>query len=102
MIFLMALITKKELEHLAELARLELDGRSEEKLAHDLEAILKHFEELKEVNTEGVTPMTGGTFLKNVWRNDEVLKDRLQGSSSTAAFPETKDGFLKVPGVFGA
>lgn len=97
----MALISKKELEHLARLARLEIDGRSEEKLANDLEKILKHFEELKEVNTDGVEPMTGGTFLENIWREDELKKERLTGESSSAAFPEKDDGYLKIPAVFG-
>ncbi len=41
-------IDKKTLEHLAELARIKLDGRQEEKLLHDLGKILDHFEELKE------------------------------------------------------
>lgn len=96
----MGLIGKKELEHLAGLARLEIDGRGEEKLANDLEKILGHFDELKEVNTDGIEPMTGGTFLENVWREDEAKKERLTSETSTSAFPDKDDGYLKIPAVF--
>ena len=92
-------ITKKTLEYLAALARLKLDGRSEEKLLADLERILGYFAELKEVPTEGVAPMTGGTKLVSATRIDgELLDDDL--GKGAEAFPEGKDGFLKIPNIF--
>lgn len=92
-------ISKKTLDHLAELARLKLDGRSEDKLLTDLERILGYFAELNEVPTEGVRPMTGGTKLTNALREDgELLDDDL--GKGTGAFPEKEDGFLKIPKVF--
>ncbi len=96
----MPLISKKELEHLAELARIELHAHNEEKLLKDLEKILGHFEELKEVNTENVTPATGGTDLKNILREDEEKAERLGPDEVVDAFPDSQDGYLKVPPVF--
>ena len=52
-------IDKKTLEHLTELSRIELEKKSEDKLLEDLQKILGHFEELKEVNTENIEPMAG-------------------------------------------
>lgn len=116
----MPIIDKKTVEHLAELARVELKDEEKEKLARDLEKILKHFEELKEVDTGGVRPMDGGTFEENVFRADsaaqmnadqnadkcrysigENLRGNLRESALVKQFPEKKDGFLKVPAVFG-
>lgn len=97
----MAEITKKSLEHLAELARLELSEKESEKFLGDLKNILEHFQELQEVNTDNVQPMTGGTFLKNVLREDE---DQPSGFEHThkivEQFPDQEKGYLKVPPVF--
>jgi aspartyl-tRNA(Asn)/glutamyl-tRNA(Gln) amidotransferase subunit C len=89
-------ISKKTLEYLADLSRLKLDGRSEEKLLADLARILEHFAELREVSTEGVSPMTGGTKLVSAMRSDgEILDDDL--GKGADAFPEHEGGFLKTP-----
>jgi len=94
------ILDKKHLEHLAALSRIELHKNEEEKLLADLRKILEHFEELKEVNTEQVAPMAGGTELKNIMRADEIREDRLRGDRTVEAFPEKENGFLKVPPVF--
>lgn len=94
------MITKKELQHLAELARLEIKEADQEKLLRDLEKILGHFEELKEINTENVEPVSGGHDLKNVWREDGIKESRPNRHPAVDAFPETENGFLKIPPVF--
>lgn len=94
-------LSKKTLEHLADLARLKLDGRSEGKLLADLERILGYFAELKGVPTDGVVPMTGGTQLLDATRADgELLDDDL--GKGVAEFPsqDKEVGFLKIPNVF--
>ena len=92
-------INKEELEHLAKLARIELDPSEEEKLLSDLGNILDHFGELQELDTANVSPMTGGTDLKNVFREDTERESTNRGTG-VDAFPESKDGYLKVPPVF--
>ena len=94
------MLSKKDLEHLAELARIELKKEEEGKLLKDLEKILGHFEELKEVDTDDVLPMSGGTFSKNVLRGDDSENTKLAGEKSVEQFPEKESGFLKVPPVF--
>jgi aspartyl-tRNA(Asn)/glutamyl-tRNA(Gln) amidotransferase subunit C len=93
------MLTKKDLEKLAGLARMDLKPKEEEKLLKDLGKILDYFEELKEVNTENVEPLTGGTESQNVLRDDE-LNLILDKGPAIEAFPENSGGFLKVPPVF--
>lgn len=95
----MAEINDKILKHLAELARIEIDPKNEAKFLSDFKSILSHFEELESLDTSGVAPMTGGTSLKNITREDDFneIKDQGRGVGS---FPEAKDGYLKVPPVF--
>ena len=95
----MAEINKKILKHLAELARIEIDPKKEDKFFSDFKSILGHFEELANLDTSGVVPMTGGTSLKNVVREDEFNEIKDQGKG-VSGFPESKDGYLKVPPVF--
>ena len=92
-------IDKKVLEHLAKLARIELDPKEETKLLHDLTKLLDYFEELKAVDTSHVEPLSGGSELKNIFREDAERENTLQGAG-TENFPEHKDGFLKIPPVF--
>ncbi|MEK7546643.1 MAG: Asp-tRNA(Asn)/Glu-tRNA(Gln) amidotransferase subunit GatC [Patescibacteria group bacterium] len=99
----------KTLEHLAELSRIKLDKKEEEKLLEDMGKILAYFDELKSLDTSGVEPMNGplrrsvseasGTELKNSLREDEERLNTNQGAGADV-FPESKDGFLKVPPVF--
>lgn len=92
-------ITRHELEHLAKLARIELDPAEEEKLLADLGAILGYFKELQALDTSDVPPMTGGTDLANIFR-DDIERENTNQRAGVSAFPEEKDGFLKVPPVF--
>lgn len=93
------MLTKKDLEHLAELARIDLDNKEAPMLQKDLGAILDYFKELQSVDTENVEPMTGGTELKNILREDVAGRTDDTGKGPDQ-FPETKNGYLKVPPVF--
>ena len=92
-------IDKHSLEHLAKLARIELDPAKEEKLLKDLQEILGYIEELKEIDTATIEPMIGGTDFKNIFRDDNGSVNTNQGAG-VEAFPESKNGFLKIPKVF--
>ena len=92
-------ISKEELRHLAQLARIEIDPKEEDKLIKDLGNILGYVKELQELDTKDVAPMTGGTDLRNVFRGDDDRKNTDRGSG-IEAFPESEGGSLKVPPVF--
>lgn len=93
-------INKITLHHLAKLARIELREEEEERLLRDLQKILEYFEELKALDTHTAEPMTGSTLLKNIFRGDgESGIDATNQGNGKDAFPESYDGFLKVPAV---
>ncbi len=92
-------INKETLDHLAKLARVEINAAEEEKLLHDLQKILDYVAELQGVDTTSVEAVTGGTELKNVFREDTERENTNQGAG-TEALPEIQDGYLKIPPVF--
>jgi aspartyl-tRNA(Asn)/glutamyl-tRNA(Gln) amidotransferase subunit C len=94
-----SLINKESLEHLAKLARIELNPKEEERLLRDLGGILDNFKELEKLDTSKIAPLTGGSELENVFREDEAGGSTNQ-KSGVDRFPESRDGFLKVPPVF--
>ena len=98
----MSEINKNSLKRLADLARLELKEKEEQKFSADLKKIINHFKELQELNTDNVPPMTGGTELKNILREDEVFKENhyTDAGKIVEQFPDQKGGLLKVPPVF--
>ncbi len=81
------MLTKKDLEKLANLARMDLKPEEKEKLLKDLEKILDYFEELKEVATDNVEPLTGGTESQNILRDDDQDLT-LDKGAAIKAFPE--------------
>lgn len=99
----MSQISKKEIEHLAELAKIQISEKEEEKLLKNFQEILGYFEQLKEVNVENVEPMNGGTMNKNIFREDEKdTRSQINASADDLieAFPEKEGRFLKTPPVF--
>ena len=103
----MAKIDDNELSHLFSLSKIkeETDAKKREKLLKDLSKILDYFSQLREVNIENVKPMTGGTFLENVYRKDTErnLRDIERDSQVELIredFPDKQENRLKIPPVF--
>ena len=65
-------ITKKEVEHVANLARLELDDVAIQRFADQIGNILAYVDKLKQVDTQGVDPTSHAITLTNAFREDEV------------------------------
>lgn len=91
-------LTKSHLEHLAKLARIDIEKKKEEKLLRDLQKIIDYFEELKTLDTKSSGPAAGSTGLINVARPD-IADDELSGRGRQL-FPEEEEDYLKVPEVF--
>ena len=64
-------ITKKEVEHVARLARLALSEEEKDRYTTQLGSILTYIEKMSALNTDHVTPMTHALPLSNVWREDK-------------------------------
>jgi aspartyl-tRNA(Asn)/glutamyl-tRNA(Gln) amidotransferase subunit C len=91
-------ITKEEILHVADLARLEIDEASIEKFAVQIGEILDYVDQLRQVDTSGVKPMSHALALTNAFRED-VETRHLGHESSLANAPEQEDGSFVVPKV---
>ncbi len=91
-------ITRKDVEHVALLSRLELNESEVAKFTGQLNAILDYIEVLNKVDTTGIEPTAHVLPLKNVMRVDEV-KPSLPRELALANAPEQEDGYFKVPKV---
>ncbi len=94
------MISKEETQHIAKLARLGLSEAEIEKYQKDLSAILGYVDKLKEANVEGVEPMAHPGAAANVLRQDETVPRAPEKIKKLrAAFPDEKDGYLKVKAI---
>ena len=101
------MISKEEIEHLKDLARVEFGKAETEKLAKDLGEILGYVDELKEVDVTGVPEMTHAVEgMKNVFRKDDSGDSPRSGAPEnyntpdlTGAFPEKEKKYLKVQSI---
>ena len=82
----------------ARLARLRTTDAEAEKLAGELGDILKMIEQLGEVNTDGIEPMTSVIEMLAPTRADAVTDGGIP-EKIVANAPETTAGFFVVPKV---
>ena len=66
-------ITQQEVEHVAHLARLHLDGEELARMTAQLDTILSYVAKLEELDTSGVEPTTHAFSITNAFRADVVL-----------------------------
>ncbi|MDQ3674173.1 MAG: Asp-tRNA(Asn)/Glu-tRNA(Gln) amidotransferase subunit GatC [Gemmatimonadota bacterium] len=89
-------VTREDVLHIAQLARLGVDAKRAEELTRELSAILQHMEVLSQVDAGGVAPAsapgTGGTPL----RPDAGAAPARSGTLESFA-PSMRDGFFIVP-----
>jgi len=83
---------------IAHLARIAVEDGEIEHLQGEINSILGFVEQLKEVNVEGVDPMTSVTPMKLLMREDKVT-DGGDAARVLANAPQTADGFFVVPKV---
>ena len=91
-------ISQQEVEKMAHLARLDVDDELKETLAGQLSDILDYIDALKDVDVDGVTPVSGAAFMNNVLREDEC-KPSPGPDVTLANAPERDQDFYVVPRV---
>ena len=89
------MITVKDVEHVAKLARLEL---TEELYTKQLGDVLKYVDQMNEVDTSNVKPMCQVIDFVNVMREDKVYYEQTKEELMANA-PEEENGFFKVPKI---
>jgi len=92
------MIEIKDVEHVAKLARLELDEDEKVKFSKQLGDILKYVEMMNEVDTTGVEPMSHSIDFSNVMREDIERYDATREELMANA-PDVESDFFKVPKI---
>ncbi|MBI3579598.1 MAG: Asp-tRNA(Asn)/Glu-tRNA(Gln) amidotransferase subunit GatC [Ignavibacteriales bacterium] len=93
-------VTLKDVEHIAQLARLEFSEEEKQKFTHQLNDILAYAEQLNKLDTSKVEPLSHVIELSNVFRDDTV-KPGLTPEDALKNAPAKSEKFFKVPKVIG-
>jgi aspartyl-tRNA(Asn)/glutamyl-tRNA(Gln) amidotransferase subunit C len=91
-------VDKETVAKIARLARVRVDESHKEALAKELSNILGWIEQLSELDTDGVEPMTSVVSMTLPLREDKVT-DGGYADKVTANAPEAAHGFYAVPKV---
>jgi len=91
-------LSRDDVRHVADLARLEFTDEEEARLAEEMGQILEYAEKLDELDTSGVPPMSHVLDVTNVFRDDDV-ESRIDQDQALAPAPDADDGHFLVPPV---
>lgn len=95
------MIFKKEVEHIAKLARLDLTASEMKKFQKELSLILDYIKLLKTIDISKVKPTSYSRLIKNVTREDKAKKQLPEVILRLVeAAPRVKKGYIKVKSVF--
>ncbi|MGQ9825222.1 MAG: Asp-tRNA(Asn)/Glu-tRNA(Gln) amidotransferase subunit GatC [Desulfotomaculales bacterium] len=92
------MLTGKEVEHVALLARLELTAEEKKVYARQLGDILEYAQKLNRLDTAGIQPTAHVLPLQNVFREDRP-GEHLPPEKVLANAPEKEGRFFKVPRI---
>jgi aspartyl-tRNA(Asn)/glutamyl-tRNA(Gln) amidotransferase subunit C len=91
-------VTSEQVRHIARLARIAMSDAELERLVPELNNILGWVEQLSEVTTDGVEPLTAVIDLKLRLRDDVVTDGNIRDEILANA-PAAQHGFFAVPKV---
>ncbi len=93
-------VSRKDVEHIAELARLKFNEDELNNFTEQLNEILAYVEKLNELDTENVEPLSHPIEGNNVFRED-VVKKSISTEEALRNAPEKDENFFHVPKVIG-
>ncbi|GEL76702.1 Asp-tRNA(Asn)/Glu-tRNA(Gln) amidotransferase subunit GatC [Tenuibacillus multivorans] len=94
----MSKISKDQVKHVANLARLAITEDEAEKYSEQLSDIIDFAEQLNELDTTNVEPTTHVLDMKNVLRKDEP-KEWISKEDALKNAPDKQDGQFRVPSI---
>jgi aspartyl-tRNA(Asn)/glutamyl-tRNA(Gln) amidotransferase subunit C len=83
----------KDVENLAQLARIELSEDEKKEALSDMKGILEYVKQIERVQVDGEESHSD---IVNVWRDDETRPQDFSRELVVGQFPDAQDGFLKV------
>jgi aspartyl-tRNA(Asn)/glutamyl-tRNA(Gln) amidotransferase subunit C len=91
-------LSKKEVEHVAWLAHIELSNEEKELFTEQFNEILDYFKRIDEIDTEGVEPTYNVLDLSNVSRKDKPIPP-LATEEALKNAPRKDRKFIKAPRI---
>lgn len=93
-------LSQKDVQHIADLAKIELTDSEKEKYANELSAVLGFIEQLSEADTANIAPNSQVAGLVNVTREDAVENCNLETRKKIlGAAPMRKGDYIKVKAI---
>ena len=92
------MISKEEVRHVANLARLGLTDEEVSRMSRQLDAILESIDQIGELDLKDVPPTTNALNLTNVLRPDEP-RQSLRPEEALSTAPDEVDGLFAVPRI---
>ncbi|HEX4191380.1 MAG TPA: Asp-tRNA(Asn)/Glu-tRNA(Gln) amidotransferase subunit GatC [Marmoricola sp.] len=93
-------ITRDEVRHLADLARIELDDAEIDHIAPQLSVILESIASIADVAAADIPPTSHALPLTNVFRED-VVRPSLTAEQALSGAPATEQQRFSVPRILG-
>ena len=91
-------ISRDEVRHLADLARIDLDDAELDHLAPQLAVILESIASISEVTASDIPPTSHALPLTNVFR-DDVVRPSLTAEQALSGAPEQEQQRFSVPRI---
>ena len=91
-------IDKNTINKIARLSRIKLDSKESEEYIKDLNSILDWVEQLNEINTDNVEPLTNISS-SVLPKRDDISEDINSSEEILENAPEKIEGFFSVPKV---
>ena len=91
-------LTRTQVRHVAQLARIGLEPGDEEFYAEQLSGILEHIDRLQQVDTDAIPPTAQVVEVTNPLRED-MPRPGLTQEQALANAPAAVNGFFRVPSI---
>lgn len=91
-------LSTSDVEYVAKLARLEITEAEKQKFTAQLNDILLYIDQLNELDTAGVAPMSHAIAVTNAFREDKVVES-LGTQKALANAPDARGEFFRVPKI---
>lgn len=91
-------ITKKDVDYVLELSRLQITDEEKDGMVDDLNKVLLYMEKLNELDTKNTEIVINPYFVENKFREDEI-EDSLELKTVLSNAPSNIEEYVKVPKV---
>lgn len=92
-------LTKKDINHVADLSNLKLTDQEIKKFTPQLDKIIEFVASLSEVDTDNVSPTSQTTGLNDVTREDKVVSENMLTQDEALSNTDEHNGYFKVKAI---